>query len=101
VSSANPGSRAQDTGSSRAYDSAVARSAKTSGAPAFVIPMAAVSVTELPEGDEWLYELKLDGSPYSAIVTQILKVAGVFTSRPRAAAFAAGARASVHAGGLG
>src|SRR6185312_8471164 len=23
--------------------------------------MAAVSVTELPEGDEWLYELKLDG----------------------------------------
>jgi bifunctional non-homologous end joining protein LigD len=23
--------------------------------------MAAVSITELPEGDEWLYELKLDG----------------------------------------
>jgi DNA ligase D-like protein (predicted ligase) len=30
-------------------------------APAFVVPMAAHSVTELPEGDEWLYELKLDG----------------------------------------
>ena len=28
--------------------------------------MAAVSVTELPEGDEWLYELKLDG--YRAIL---------------------------------
>jgi DNA ligase D-like protein (predicted ligase) len=30
-------------------------------APAFVVPMAAHSVTELPEGAEWLYELKLDG----------------------------------------
>ncbi len=26
--------------------------------------MAAQSVTELPEGDDWLYELKLDGSSY-------------------------------------
>ena len=30
-------------------------------APAFVIPMAALAVHELPEGDEWLYEPKLDG----------------------------------------
>jgi len=30
--------------------------------------MAALSVMELPEGEEWLYELKLDGSPYSSIV---------------------------------
>jgi len=30
--------------------------------------MAAVSERKLPEGDEWLYEVKLDGSPYSSIV---------------------------------
>lgn len=30
--------------------------------------MAAVSVTELPEGGEWLYEVKFDGSSYSATV---------------------------------
>jgi bifunctional non-homologous end joining protein LigD len=29
--------------------------------PAFVIPMAALAVRKLPEGDEWLYEPKLDG----------------------------------------
>jgi bifunctional non-homologous end joining protein LigD len=45
---------------SSAYYGAVARSSKANAAPAFVTPMAAVSVTE-PEGDEWLYELKLDG----------------------------------------
>jgi hypothetical protein len=31
--------------------------------------MAAQPVTKLPEGDDWLYELKLDGSPYSGSVT--------------------------------
>jgi bifunctional non-homologous end joining protein LigD len=30
-------------------------------APAFVTPMAALPVQMLPEGDEWLYELKWDG----------------------------------------
>jgi bifunctional non-homologous end joining protein LigD len=30
-------------------------------APAFVTPMAALAVKKLPEGDEWLYELKWDG----------------------------------------
>ena len=30
-------------------------------APAFVTPMAALAVEKLPEGDEWLYELKWDG----------------------------------------
>ena len=30
-------------------------------APAFVTPMAAQSVKSLPEGEEWLYEPKLDG----------------------------------------
>jgi bifunctional non-homologous end joining protein LigD len=30
-------------------------------APAFVTPMAALPVKKLPEGDEWLYELKWDG----------------------------------------
>jgi bifunctional non-homologous end joining protein LigD len=29
--------------------------------PAFVTPMAAVTVKKLPDGDEWLYELKWDG----------------------------------------
>jgi ATP-dependent DNA ligase len=34
--------------------------------PVFVVPMAAESVSELPNGSEWLYELKLDG--YRAIL---------------------------------
>ena len=42
----------------------VARSSKVPASP-----MAAVSVTELPEGEEWLYELKLDRSPDKTIVT--------------------------------
>jgi bifunctional non-homologous end joining protein LigD len=29
--------------------------------PAFVEPMTAVNVALLPEGDQWLYEVKLDG----------------------------------------
>jgi hypothetical protein len=33
--------------------------------------MAAQSVAELPESDDWIYELKLDGSPYSEAVTRI------------------------------
>jgi bifunctional non-homologous end joining protein LigD len=35
--------------------------------PEFVTPMMASPVTELPEGDEWLYELKLDGYRVLAI----------------------------------
>jgi DNA ligase D-like protein (predicted ligase) len=35
-------------------------------APAFVRPMAALAVKKLPEGDEWLYELKWDG--YRAVL---------------------------------
>jgi hypothetical protein len=35
--------------------------------PSFTTPMAAQSVANLPEGDDWLYELKLDGSLYSRI----------------------------------
>ena len=34
-----------------------------------LIPMAAQPVSALPEGDDWLYEIKLDGSPYSRTVT--------------------------------
>src|SRR5688572_22857373 len=34
--------------------------------PAFVTPMAAQVVKRLPEGDEWIYELKFDG--YRALV---------------------------------
>jgi ATP-dependent DNA ligase len=33
---------------------------KTQTAPAFVVPMAAQPAQLLTEGDDWLYELKLD-----------------------------------------
>jgi hypothetical protein len=36
--------------------------------------MAAQSVTHLPEGDDWVYELKLDGSPYQVTVISALSV---------------------------
>lgn len=36
------------------------------GAPAFVEPMAALLVDRLPDGPEWMYELKLDG--YRALI---------------------------------
>ena len=39
----------------------MAVSSKSPPAPAFVTPMAAQPVRALPEGGEWLYELKLDG----------------------------------------
>jgi ATP dependent DNA ligase domain len=39
---------------------------KNKAAPAFVTLMAALSVTKLPEGPEWLYEVKWDG--YRALV---------------------------------
>src|SRR4051812_28803856 len=45
---------------SRRQSAGVARSS-TSRAPAFVPPMAAELVDRLPEGDEWLYEVKFDG----------------------------------------
>ena len=34
--------------------------------PAFITPMAAQVVKKLPEGDEWIYELKVDG--YRALI---------------------------------
>jgi hypothetical protein len=43
----------------------VAGLSKLRSTPSFVTPMAAHTVVQLSEGDEWLYELKLDGSPYS------------------------------------
>jgi bifunctional non-homologous end joining protein LigD len=39
---------------------------KAQTAPAFVIPMAAVPVKQLPEGDDWLREVKWDG--YRALI---------------------------------
>lgn len=39
---------------------------KTQVSPAFVTPMAAVAVKQLPEGPEWLYEVKWDG--YRALI---------------------------------
>ena len=44
------------------------RSAPVRVTPAFVTPMAAQVVKRLPEGDEWIYELKFDG--YRALVPQ-------------------------------
>src|SRR5688572_2912061 len=41
-------------------------SAPTRIPPAFVTPMAAQVVKRLPEGDEWIYELKFDG--YRALI---------------------------------
>jgi len=35
-------------------------------APAFVTPMAAIAVKDLPEGEDWLYEVKWDG--YRALI---------------------------------
>jgi hypothetical protein len=55
--------------SSHYHHEVVPRSSKTSSRPTFVTPMAAESVAELPEGADWLYELKLDGSPYSVTVS--------------------------------
>jgi ATP-dependent DNA ligase len=43
----------------------MAGSLKAPAIPAFVAPMAAQAVSKLPEGEDWFYELKLDGSPYS------------------------------------
>jgi bifunctional non-homologous end joining protein LigD len=34
---------------------------KPSALPSFVTPMAAIAVKQLPEGEEWLYEVKFDG----------------------------------------
>jgi bifunctional non-homologous end joining protein LigD len=39
----------------------VARSADPPRVPAFIPPMAARIVQQLPEGDEWIYEVKFDG----------------------------------------
>jgi hypothetical protein len=47
----------------------VAGLSKLRSIPSFVTPMAAHAVAKLPEGSEWLYELKLDGSPYSVTVS--------------------------------
>jgi bifunctional non-homologous end joining protein LigD len=44
----------------------MASSKKNQSSPAFVIPMAAVAVKQLPEGEEWFYEVKFDG--YRALV---------------------------------
>src|SRR6476619_842234 len=42
------------------------RSTPTGKSPVFVTPMAAQVVSTLPEGDDWIYELKFDG--YRALI---------------------------------
>jgi len=42
--------------------------ARTRPPVTFVTPMAAQLVDALPEGPEWTYEVKLDGSPDKTIV---------------------------------
>jgi bifunctional non-homologous end joining protein LigD len=44
-----------------ALDTNLAEEGKSPSFPRFVKPMKATAVTELPEGDEWIYELKWDG----------------------------------------
>src|ERR1051325_5564648 len=39
----------------------VARASVPKSKPMFLVPMAAEAVSALPEGDDWLYEPKLDG----------------------------------------
>lgn len=39
----------------------MARTAQSRKTPVFIEPMAAQNVKELPEGDDWTYELKFDG----------------------------------------
>ena len=43
------------------YARRVPRQKKNTQVPVFVEPMAALVVDNLPEGPEWLYELKFDG----------------------------------------
>jgi ATP-dependent DNA ligase len=40
--------------------------------PAFITPMAAQVVKNLPEGDDWVYELKFDG--YRALIRRSLAI---------------------------
>lgn len=54
-------------------------------APAFVTPMAAQPVTVSPTGDEWLYESKRDGSPYSPTVISYAAAETQAAERPFAA----------------
>src|SRR6266567_5204276 len=54
----------------------VATSSKPRTVPAFITPMAAQSVAELPEGDDWIYELKLDGLPYRETVIADMRPRG-------------------------
>jgi bifunctional non-homologous end joining protein LigD len=42
------------------------RAAPTRKSPAFITPMAAQVVKKLPEGADWVYELKFDG--YRALI---------------------------------
>ena len=45
----------------RSYNPKMTRATKGGAPPEFITPMAARPVSQLPEGPEWLYELKLDG----------------------------------------
>jgi ATP-dependent DNA ligase len=58
---------------------------KARAEPAFVIQMAAQPVEKLPDGGDWLYELKLDGSSYSVVVISSRRVEIGVTSRKGAA----------------
>ena len=51
---------------SRGLHCGVPRSARPHARPSFVEPMSARVVETLPEGDDWSYEVKLDG--YRALV---------------------------------
>jgi bifunctional non-homologous end joining protein LigD len=46
----------------------VARGSKLQAIPAFITPMAARVVDKLPDGDDWIYELKFDG--YRALLVK-------------------------------
>ena len=64
-----------------AKDAAVVSQPRTS--PVFVTPMAAHAVEKLPEGPEWLYELKFEGSPYAGAVITHRRLLGTLVVRKK------------------
>lgn len=61
-----PDERPMPTKKNRRAARDVSRAFNQRKLPAFFTPMVAQRADRLPEGDEWTYELKLDGSPYCA-----------------------------------
>ena len=66
VEEAGPFSQTQRRVSMRRRQAAKSTERTNRSHPTFVAPLTATSIDTLPEGDEWLYEVKLDG--YRALI---------------------------------